>query len=230
MNVVTGKNISLRYPGATSAVLREVNFTLPKGRVTLFLGKSGSGKTSLLRCIAYLTHSYSGELLWGGKDLRLLSRQERARAIGFVAQQFNLFPHLSVLENCVQPQRVVLGRSGVEATEKATELFAALDISALAARRPSQLSGGQAQRVAIARALCMDPEVLLLDEPTSALDPESTGKLRDILALLLTKGVSLGISTHDMAFARSIFDHGYFMEAGRILEESSARIEQYMQP
>lgn len=227
MTLIAGKNVSLKYQ--TSLALSDICFEIPKGRVTLFLGKSGSGKTSLLRCIAGLNTDYTGEISFEDKPIKQLSRQDRVRAIGFVAQQFNLFPHMTVLQNCMQPQQLVLERSPEEAEKKAFELLNSLEISHLAERKPHELSGGQQQRVAIARALCMDAQALLLDEPTSALDPESTGKLRDILKLLLQKGVSIAISTHDMSFARSVFDRGYFMEAGKIIEESGARIQQYMQ-
>lgn len=229
MNLITGKNIFLKYPKSKLFALENINFEIPKGRVTLFLGKSGSGKTSLLRCIANLNTSYTGEIFFEDKPIKQLSKQNRVKAIGFVAQQFNLFPHKTVFQNCTEPQQLVLARSLEEAEQKTTELLGSLEIAHLAERKPHELSGGQQQRVAIARALCMDARALLLDEPTSALDPESTGKLRDILKILLQKGVSIAISTHDMSFARSVFDRGYFMESGKIIEESGARIQQYMQ-
>ncbi|MEI6806392.1 MAG: ATP-binding cassette domain-containing protein [Myxococcaceae bacterium] len=228
MNLITGKNIFLKYPKSKQWALENINFEIPKGRVTLFLGKSGSGKTSLLRCIANLNTSYTGNICFGDNSIKQLSRPDRVRAIGFVAQQFNLFPHKTVFQNCTEPQQLVLERSLEEAELKTKELLNSLEISHLADRKPHELSGGQQQRVAIARALCMDAQALLLDEPTSALDPESTGKLRDILKILLQQGVSIAISTHDMSFARSVFDRGYFMEAGKIIEESGSRIEEYM--
>lgn len=229
MSLITGKNISLHYPKSPHPALSQVNFEIPAGRMTLFMGKSGSGKTSLLRCIANLITDYTGEIAFQDKPIKKLSKAERAHSIGFVAQQFNLFPHLAVIDNCTQPQQLVLGRSQEESTQKAAELLASLGIDHLATRKPGQLSGGQMQRVAIARALCMDAKALLLDEPTSALDPESTGKLREILNILLKQGVSIAISTHDMSFAKSVFDRGYFLESGKILEESADRIKQYMQ-
>ena len=229
MSLIAGKNLSLKYPNSQQWALENINFEIPQGRVTLFLGKSGSGKTSLLRCIANLNTNYTGEICFNGKPIQQLSKQDRVRAIGFVAQHLNLFAHKTVFENCVEPQKLVLGRSLEEAQAKASELLGSLEIAHLSNRKPHELSGGQQQRVAIARALCMDAQALLLDEPTSALDPESTAKLRDILKILLQKGVSVAISTHDMSFARSIFDRGYFMESGRIIEESGSRIKQYMQ-
>ncbi|MBH1988881.1 MAG: amino acid ABC transporter ATP-binding protein [Myxococcaceae bacterium] len=228
MNRMVGKQVALAYPGTGYSVLKGVNFEIPKAQITLFMGKSGSGKTSLLRCMAGLVHC-SGEITWDGKPIQTLSKAERARSIGFVAQQLNLFPHLSVLENCTQPQEIVFLRKREEALLKAKAVLASLDVLHLADRKPAQLSGGQSQRVAIARALCMDAQALLLDEPTSALDPESTQKLRELLATLIAKGISIVISTHDMSFARNVFTHGYFLENGQIAKESDDRIREYLE-
>src|SRR5688572_11921783 len=200
MSLAQGIHLNLVYPKATSPSLKDINFSIEAGRSTLFLGRSGSGKTSLLKCIAQLNQHYTGDVLFDGVPISQMTRSDRAKSIGFVAQQFNLFPQFSVLENCVHPQMHVLGASRSAAAQTAEKLLEHLEISHLKARRPKELSGGQAQRVAIARALCMNPKLLLLDEPTSALDPESTEQLAGLLKRLLVDGVTIAVSTHDMAF------------------------------
>ena len=219
MSLISVSDLKLVYTSSNHPALEYINATIEAGRTTFFLGRSGSGKTSLLKCLAHIIQHYSGEIRYLDQLLPSMTRQERVKAVGYVAQQLNLFPHMSALENCVHPQMHVLNQNLVVATKNAISILEKLGLPAhLHSRKPKELSGGQAQRVAIARALCMNPKVLLLDEPTSALDPESTAQLRNILQMLLKDGVSIAISTHDMTFAKSMLDRAYFMQDGQIVE------------
>lgn len=190
-----------RIKGAYEPILKPFDFEIEQGACSLFLGKSGSGKTTLLRYMA-------------GVDLDGMRK-------AFVAQALNLFPHMSVLKNCVHPQIHVLKRPKKEAEAKARQLLQQLGISELAERMPHQLSGGQKQRAAIARALCMDAQLLLMDEPTSALDPESTRELTALLKELQEKGLTFVIATHDMEFANQMHDRIFIMESGQMIERAS---------
>lgn len=219
MTLVLASHLTVIYASADHPALNDVSFDIKTGRATFFLGRSGSGKTSLLKCVANIVSHSGGTLCYQNKSIASMTRQERVTAIGYVAQQFNLFPHMTALENCVHPQVHVLKKNADEALDIAISLLASLGISKLLHdRKPKELSGGQVQRVAIARALCMQPKILLLDEPTSALDPESTNELRKILEMLLAQGVSVAVATHDMQFAKSMIDCVYFLQDGQIVE------------
>lgn len=218
MNLITAKNLFLKYDNAKKNALDDVSFEVPEGRITQFLGKSGSGKTTLLKCIANLQTNFTGTLRFKDQSIKSLSSKERASSIGYVSQSFDLFPHMTVLENCVHPQIMVLGKTRAIAEQKAHEQLSHLGMAEYLDRFPKNLSGGQKQRVSIARALCMDSKLLLLDEPTSALDPESSRKLTGILRSLQKEGVTIALSTHDMTFARSLLDQVYFMENGVVVE------------
>jgi ABC-type polar amino acid transport system ATPase subunit len=198
-------------------ILAEMEFEIPRSAVTLLLGKSGSGKTSLLRCLAQLESRYAGEIDYAGASLKELTSKERCRLIGFVSQSYALFPHMTALDNCTQPL-TLLGYSKKEAQEKTRAHFAFLGIEKLADAYPHELSGGQQQRVAIARALGLDPLFLLLDEPTSALDPENTERLIEILKRLQESGKGIVIASQDMSFAAKIFDRAILIEEGTIVE------------
>lgn len=216
--MIFGKKISWRY-NKHSLILNNVCFELMPGRITSFMGQSGAGKTTLLKCLANLLTEYEGEILCNGKNLKKLPPAERASTIGFVLQQFHLFPNMTVAENCNYALIHVVGLSKEEANKRTKGTLEALGIGSFENSYPSELSGGQQQRVAIARALVLQPEVLLLDEPTSALDPDSKKSLETLLLDLNAKGMTIALSSHDMPFIRRIMDHIYFMEGGLIVEE-----------
>ncbi len=205
----------------THAVLRDISFSVEKGEVISIIGSSGSGKSTMLRCINLLETPTGGQIFFEGKDITAkdvdLSRY-RAR-VGMVFQQFNLFHNMSVLANCVSPQTTVLGRKKQEAEERAREYLSRVGMSAYLDARPAQLSGGQKQRVAIARTLAMDPDIILFDEPTSALDPEMVGEVLGVMQSLAQTGLTMLVVTHEMAFARDVSSRVMFMDDGVIAED-----------
>lgn len=226
MILINAHDLCLTYRNNKLPALDKVSFNIEKGRITQFLGKSGSGKTTLLKCIANLNSQFSGVLTYLNRPIKEMSPKERASHIGFVAQSFDLFPHMTAINNCIHPVVHVLGKSLSEARAIAEAQFAHLGMNEYAERFPEELSGGQKQRVSIARALCMNSRLLLLDEPTSALDPESSKKLVEILRLLNQEGVTIALSTHDMSLAKNLADVIYFMENGRIVEHFDVRQKQ----
>ena len=205
----------------THAVLRDISFSVEKGEVISIIGSSGSGKSTMLRCINLLETPTGGQIFFEGKDITAkdvdLSRY-RAR-VGMVFQQFNLFHNMSVLANCVSPQTTVLGRKKQEAEERAREYLSRVGMSAYLDARPAQLSGGQKQRVAIARTLAMDPDIILFDAPTSALDPEMVGEVLEVMQSLAQTGLTMLVVTHEMAFARDVSSRVMFMDDGVIAED-----------
>ena len=205
----------------THAVLRDISFSVEKGEVISIIGSSGSGKSTMLRCINLRETPTGGQIFFEGKDITAkdvdLSRY-RAR-VGMVFQQFNLFHNMSVLANCVSPQTTVLGRKKQEAEERAREYLSRVGMSAYLDARPAQLSGGQKQRVAIARTLAMDPDIILFDEPTSALDPEMVGEVLEVMQSLAQTGLTMLVVTHEMAFARDVSSRVMFMDDGVIAED-----------
>ncbi len=201
-------------------ILSDVSFSIRAGGVTFFLGESGAGKTTVLRTIAGLVPSYTGKIWIAERDVKTLTSAERAKHVGFVFQTWNLFPHLTVLQNCSQPQEVVLGASQQDAALEGLKMLELLDIQAHAYKQVRELSGGQQQRVAIARALCLHPELLLLDEPTSALDPQTKRSLIGIIKKLTERGIAVAISTHDMVLVRALEGDMYFLDDGRIVEQA----------
>lgn len=217
--MITGKKITLKYKNGSSYILKDVYFTLRKGRITTFIGQSGAGKTTLLKCIANLCSHYEGEIFCAQGNLSQLNAAQRASAIGFVHQQFHLFPHFNVLQNCAYGLVNTLQIPREEAEALSMQTLAALNMQAYALALPSHLSGGQQQRAAIARALVLQPEVLLLDEPTSALDPESKKGIECVLLDLVARGCTIALSSHDMPFVNKIMDYVYFLEKGEVVEE-----------
>lgn len=202
-------------------VLKGVSLNVDEGEVITVIGPSGSGKSTLARCIARLEKIDSGEIyVYGHRmDEERMSNAEESQLLGMIFQQFNLFPHLNVLENVMLAQMKVRGRSREEAVEKAKSLLASVGLADKTDAFPAQLSGGQQQRVAIARALALDPKVMLFDEPTSALDPELVGDVLNVIADLAKSGMTMLIITHEMLFAKEVSDRVIFMADGHIVEQ-----------
>ena len=207
------------------AVLRDINLSVSKGEVLSIIGASGSGKSTMLRCINKLETPRSGQVLYHGEDISgsaVNLSQYRAR-VGMVFQSFNLFNNMTALNNCIVGQVSVLKRSREEAEKTAMKYLERVGMAPYINARPSQLSGGQKQRVAIARALAMEPEALLFDEPTSALDPQMVGEVLDVMRSLAESGLTMIVVTHEMAFARDVSTNVVFMADGVICEEGSPK-------
>ena len=204
-------------------VLTDINLDVRQGERIVICGPSGSGKSTMIRCINHLEVIQKGKIIVDGIDLNAGSanvanvRQE----VGMVFQQFNLFPHLTILENCTLAHMRSRGLSKAEAEERAMKYLTRVRIPDQAHKYPSQLSGGQQQRVAIARALCMTPKIMLFDEPTSALDPEMVKEVLDTMIGLAEDGMTMLCVTHEMGFARSVADRVIFMAEGKIIEQGA---------
>ena len=207
------------------AALREISFAVENVHSLVLIGPSGGGKTTLLRILAGLIAPDSGEVEVNGERLRFdeSSLLRYRRTVGTVFQAFNLFPHLTAVENITLPLEKVHGQSRQEASENALQLMKRFQLQAHAGKKPAGLSGGQRQRVAIARAVAIKPRVLFLDEPTSALDPEMTGEVLDMIRQLRGEGSDLVLVTHEMGFARVAADRLIFLADGRILESGETR-------
>jgi ABC-type polar amino acid transport system ATPase subunit len=199
-----------------------VDLTIRQGERLVICGPSGSGKSTLIRTVNALESFQAGEIRVDGIKLTREPATVEAirRRVGMVFQSFNLFPHLTVLENCVLPLRLVRGLSAAEAEAQAMRYLAHVRIPEQAAKYPAQLSGGQQQRVAIARAVAMEPRMMLLDEPTSALDPEMVKEVLDTMVRLAADGMTMAVVTHEMGFAREFATRVIFMDAGRIVEDA----------
>ncbi|RYE30874.1 MAG: amino acid ABC transporter ATP-binding protein [Hyphomicrobiales bacterium] len=204
----------------TFQVLKDIALTVARGERIVICGPSGSGKSTLIRCINSLERYQEGRLVVDGHDLGAGQKNiDAVRAeVGMVFQQFNLFPHLTVMENCMLAPMKVRGTSRKAAQELAMRFLTRVRISDQALKYPAQLSGGQQQRVAIARALCMEPKIMLFDEPTSALDPEMVKEVLDTMVGLAEDGMTMLCVTHEMGFARMVADRVIFMDRGEIIE------------
>jgi ABC-type polar amino acid transport system ATPase subunit len=203
--------------------LRNVNLSIAKGEKIVVCGPSGSGKSTMIRCINRLETHDSGRIVVDGQELTDDEKKIELirREVGMVFQSFNLFPHMTVLQNLTLAPRLVHKTPRAEAEAAAMKYLARVRIPEQAGKYPSQLSGGQQQRVAIARALCMNPEVMLFDEPTSALDPEMISEVLDVMTDLAREGMTMVCVTHEMGFARSVADRIVFMDHGEIIETAA---------
>ena len=220
--IIVAEHLVKVFAGPIRA-LDDLSFQVRRGEVLVVVGPSGSGKSTLLRSLNGLELIDSGRIVIDGIPLDESERNRLAirREVGMVFQSFNLFPHLTVLENINLAQRLVRGKSLAEATTTARELLERVGVGEKAASYPDDLSGGQQQRVAIARALALHPKVMLFDEATSALDPEMIGEVLDVMRALAEDGMTMVVVTHEMGFAREAGDRVLFMDAGRIVEEAT---------
>jgi len=221
--IIKTENLSKIYLGGKIVALDNVSTGIKKGEVVVVIGPSGSGKSTFLRSLNLLEKPDSGSIIFEGNeitspktDINLMRRK-----MGMVFQQFNLFPHMTVLKNMTLAPIKLLKMPKAEAEQKALELLERVGLKDRANAYPSQLSGGQKQRVAIVRALCMNPEVMLFDEPTSALDPEMVGEVLDVMKQLAKEGMTMVVVTHEMGFAREVADRVIFMCDGAIEEEGT---------
>ena len=219
-NDVLIKVENLQKSFGDNQVLKGVNAEIRKGDVMVVIGASGSGKSTFLRCLNLLEEPTGGTILFEGTDITdpSVNINLHRRKMGMVFQQFNLFPHMTVLKNMILAPMKLLGKSKKEATEEALALLERVGLADRANDYPSQLSGGQKQRVAIVRALCMNPDVMLFDEPTSALDPEMVGEVLEVMKSLAKDGMTMVVVTHEMGFAREVGTEIVFVDDGVIAE------------
>ncbi|WP_275973688.1 amino acid ABC transporter ATP-binding protein [Bradyrhizobium sp. I71] len=219
-SIVVVEHLVKRFGHFTA--LNDVNLNVAAGEKIVLCGPSGSGKSTLIRCINHIEKHDGGRIVVDGVELtgRIHDINGVRREVGMVFQSFNLFPHLSVVENCMLAPMKVRGLSRTDAHERAIAVLRKVRIHDQANKYPGQLSGGQQQRVAIARALCMQPKIMLFDEPTSALDPETVKEVLDTMVALARDGMTMVCVTHEMGFAREIADRVVFMDRGSIVEEA----------
>lgn len=222
--VIELRNLNKRF--GNNEVLADINLSVNRGEVVSIIGASGSGKSTMLRCINLLETPTSGEILYNGQNIQTeIESLYRYRAqVGMVFQQFNLYNNMNVLDNCVIGQVKVLKRTRENAKVIAMEYLEKVGMSQFIKAKPAQLSGGQKQRVAIARSLSMSPEVMLFDEPTSALDPEMVGEVLAVMKSLAQSGLTMLVVTHEMGFARDVSDRVVFMDKGIIEEDNSPEV------
>jgi len=216
------KNLKKNF--GSNAVLKGVDIEIHKGEVIAIIGPSGCGKSTFIRCLNFLEQPDDGEIIYHGQNLMALdkkSRLEALKGVGMVFQQFNLFPHKTVLDNISMAPVLVQKMDKKAAAEKSMKYLDMVHLTEKANKYPSNLSGGQQQRVSIARTLCMEPELILFDEPTSALDPEMVGEVLDVMKNLAEEGMTMVVVTHEMGFAREVADRVVFINGGIIQENTT---------
>ena len=220
-SLITVKDLVKSY-GELHA-LNGVSTEIKKGEVVVIIGPSGSGKSTFLRSLNLLEVPTSGQIIFEGADITdpKIDINKHRQKMGMVFQQFNLFPHLTILKNMTLAPMKLLNKSKEEAEAKAMELLKRVGLENRADAYPSQLSGGQKQRIAIVRALCMEPDVMLFDEPTSALDPEMVGEVLDVMKVLAKNGMTMVVVTHEMGFAKEAATRVIFMDQGKMIEENT---------
>ena len=221
--IIKAVDLKKHYKGGEIKALDGVSLEIDKGEVVVIIGPSGSGKSTFLRSLNLLEIPTSGSIYFDGVDIaaKNVDINRHRQKMGMVFQHFNLFPHMTVLQNMTLAPVKLLGKTTEEANEKAMELLRRVGLADRAQAYPDQLSGGQKQRIAIVRALCMEPEVMLFDEPTSALDPELVGEVLDVMKNLASTGMTMVCVTHEMGFAREVADRVIFMCDGVIVEQGT---------
>lgn len=221
-NVIVVQGLNKWY--SDFQALHNISFTVKSGERIVLCGPSGSGKSTLIRCINQLETAEQGSIKIHGVDIcngHSIEQKHVLREVGMVFQHFNLFPHMTVMQNCILAPMTVQKLTKEQARERAFNYLRKVGIDAHSEKYPSQLSGGQQQRVAIARALCMEPKVMLFDEPTSALDPEMVGEVLDVIVKLAETGMTMLCVTHEMGFAREVSERVLFLENGSIVEDTT---------
>ncbi len=221
--IISAGEVKKHFRGGAIKALDGISTDIRKGEVVVVIGPSGSGKSTFLRCLNLLETPTGGSILFNGVDItdRKVNINVHRQKMGMVFQHFNLFPHMTILQNMTLAPIQLLKKSKAEAEEKAMALLERVGLSDRANAYPSQLSGGQKQRIAIVRALCMGPEVMLFDEPTSALDPEMVGEVLEVMKDLAREGMTMVVVTHEMGFAREVGSRVLFMDEGKLVEENT---------
>ena len=224
--LISVQGLKKYYNNGKVKALDGITTDIHKGEVVVVIGPSGSGKSTFLRSLDLLELPTSGKIVFDGVDITdpKTDINLHRRKMGMVFQHFNLFPHMTVLENMTAAPRKLLKKTKEEANEKAMTLLGKVGLTDRADAYPSQLSGGQKQRIAIVRALCMEPEVMLFDEPTSALDPEMVGEVLDVMKALAAAGMTMVVVTHEMGFAREVGTRVIFMDEGKIIEQNTPEL------